>query len=352
MKVGKFIMLRILKGLIAFVIIMTMIATIYEIHYEVMMYDNYMGFYRSIMSDKILAGELKGITVKEEKKIRAEVLLQVKTLFGLHRPRTTRVMERTYRAITLDLGKEKWYAHIRGKSKVKDIILEALPNTLILFTTTTIISMLISIYLGVKKAQHVNSFFDRITSALTMFFIGIPSWVIGSFLIMFFVYYWELLPFGSLYSTNPPPVGTFNLIIDRLKHVAIPIMSVVLVRIWGSSYQIKSILLTNLQEDYIQSARGRGLPERKIAFGHALRSASPAICTMALLSIIEAIGGDIILEQVLAWPGLGSVLWKAISLNMMNVIMGVTTVLTLFFICGLILLDIIYVLLDPRLEYS
>lgn len=350
MKTGKFILLRILKGLIAFVLIIAMVATIYEIHYEVTSKPEMLDLYKGIMVSKSLEGELENISLEEEKKIRAEVLLQAKTAFGLHRSRTIRVTERTYDAITLNLGGS--WSPLSGRFNVRDQILKALPNTLILFTITTIISMLIAIYLGVKKAQHVNSLFDRITSMLTMFFVGIPPWITGSFLILFLVYYLEILPFGSLYSTNPPPVGMMNMFIDRVRHMLIPIIAVVLVRIWASSYQIRNILLSYLQEDYIHSARGRGLSERRVIFGHALRSAAPAITTMGLLSIIEAISGDIVLEQVLAWPGLGLLLWNAIQRHQMNTIMGVTTMLTLIFIIGLILLDSIYVLLDPRIQYS
>lgn len=352
MQTKKYIIQRIIKGLIAFVLITAMLATIYEIYYEVTKRPDIELAIKSIMSGKILAGELEGKTLEEEKAIRAEARFQAFAMYGLHRPRTVRIFERTYKAVTLDLGEASYKFGVQEEGTIKDAIFRALPNTMILFVSSTIVSILIAVYLGVKKAQYVNSFFDRVTSMLTMFFIGIPAWVTGSFLILFFVYYLKILPFGSLYSTNPPPVGMINIILDRIKHMLIPIMAIVLVRVWGSAYQIRNILLGHLQEDYIHSARGRGLPERKILFGHALRTAFPAVITLALLSIVEAVSGDIVLEKVLAWPGLGLLLWKAIVAGHMDLILGITTILTLIFVVALVFLDIIYVALDPRIKYS
>lgn len=344
MKAGKFIMLRILKGLIAFVVIIAMIATIFEIHYEITVQWKLLDTYKAAMLQKHVTGQLENATPEEEKEIRAKVLWQCKVIYGLHRSRTIRILDRTFKAITLNLTEESGY-------NIRKAVLKALPNTLLLFAMTTIISTLIAIYLGTKKAQYANSLFDRITSMLTMFFVGIPTWITGSFLILIFVYYLKILPFGSLYSTNPPPVGAIAMFFDRIRHMLIPIMAVVLVRIWPTSFLIRNILFTYLQEDYISSARGRGLPERKVVFRHGLRTAAPAITTMALLSLIEAFSGDIVLEKVLAWPGLGLLLWEAISSNQMELIMGVTTMLTLIFVISIILLDSIYILLDPRIQY-
>lgn len=344
----RYIFRRILTGFLAFVLTIALITTIYEVYKEIELKETIDKTYKLIIGNMIAGGEFEGKTLAERKEIRAQVNLAVKARYGLDRSRTARVLERTYKMITFD-----WeYTRYGRKTSAKGEIFEALPNTLVLFVTTTIISMIISIYLGVKKAQHVNSLFDRVTSVITMFFIGFPSWLTGSFLILFFVYYLDILPFGALYSTDPPPVGMINMIIDRLMHMTIPIMAVVLGKIWGSAYQIRNILLDHLQKDYISSARGRGLPERKVLFKHALRTAFPAIITMALLTIIEAISGDIIVEKILGWPGIGLLLWNAIKSTNLNVILCITTMLTLIFVFALVLLDITYVLLDPRIKYS
>lgn len=133
----------------------------------------------------------------------------------------------------------------------------------------------------------------------------------------------------------------------------LPILSIILIRLWQSAYMTKSLLLPSLQEDFIQAARGRGLSERRIVYGHALRSASPGLSTMSVLVFVSSFGGDILLEKVLAWPGLGKLLWDATSAFNPDIflISGISTVLALIYCISIVLLDIVYLCLDPRIRY-
>lgn len=351
MKVGTFILRRSIFGLIAFILIILMYSAILNTQLEVIMRARIGEASRIAMTSPKMREEMYGKTLEEIHEMRKEIERSMLSSYGLDKPIYVRIFTRAFKAVCFDFGDSRGLQTIKKSRRVKDIIMEALPNTVILFVTTTIISVFLAIIVGILKAKYVNSWFDRITSIITMFFYGMPSWIIGSFLVLFFVYYLKILPFGSLYSV-PPPEGPLLLFIDRLKHMSIPLMSVVLVRFWPNAFMIKNIVLEPLQQDFITAARGRGLPEHRVMFGHALRTASPAIVTMSLLSIIMAFSGDIVLEQVLAWPGLGLLLWKAISINDLPVMMGVLTSLTLIFVVALILLDLIYAFLDPRIQYT
>ncbi len=170
----------------------------------------------------------------------------------------------------------------------------------------------------------------------------------GSFYI--FVYKLNILPFGSLHS-SPLPEGVIAIFFDRIKYMIVPISTVVFVKFWGNAYLNKSLILQVLQEDYIISARGRGLPERKILFGHALRTASPAIVTLSVSSLLSSLSGDIYLEIVLAWPGIGLKLWEAISMSDIHLELGILTVFALIYCIAFAILDITYAFLDPRIKY-
>jgi peptide/nickel transport system permease protein len=298
--------------------------------------------------------------LEEIEVMKEEAEQQFRAERGLDGPYVIRNVRQVFKAIRLDLGNSLRGLHTTQtpfSHDAKDVILEALPNTLYLFVTTTIICVFLSLWIGVKKAQKFNSPFDKVTSGLTMFFIGIPSWLLGGYLVMFFYYYLDILPFGRLNSI-PGPEGQLAWIFDRFKHMLIPIMSVTLVRFWSNAFLIRNLLLEPLQQEYITSARGRGIPERKILFGHALRVASPGIITLSLSSLVNSIAGDIIAEKYLAWPGIGSLFWNAVS-NAgdvprppdIPVLLGILTILTAIVCLSNLLLDILYAILDPRIRY-
>ncbi len=352
MKLSKFIIKRSINGFIGFVLIIFMYSTVFNTQLDVTAQAQIHGMVMgAMMSDAVRALPPEEIPVYKK-----QLQASLEKYFCLDKPIGQRIIWRTYNAVTFNFGEAqflsttKTFQKPKVSSKVIDIILENLPATLILFVTTTFICIIISIFLGIKKAQHSNTFLDRSTSLLTMVFAGTPPWWLGSFFILFFVYYLKILPFGSL-NSSPPPEGAIAFFFDRILHMSIPVISVVLVRFWGSAYLIKYLITEPLQQDYIAAARGRGIPEKKILFGHALRVASPGILTMSILSLISSVGGDIILEIALAWPGIGLLLWHAIEWNDVPVMMGILTIITLIYCVSLLLLDIIYAFLDPRIQY-
>ena len=147
----------------------------------------------------------------------------------------------------------------------------------------------------------------------------------------------------------PPPTG-FAYYTDLLRHMALPVLTLVLIGFWGSAFLIRNIVLGILQEDYIMAARTRGIPERKVLYGHAMRTAAPPIVTMALLSLLASVGGNIIFEGIFSWPGLGNLYWISIEQNDIPVLMGNLFVTTALYIGGLVILDLIYGFLDPRIK--
>jgi peptide/nickel transport system permease protein len=121
---------------------------------------------------------------------------------------------------------------------------------------------------------------------------------------------------------------------------------------WGRAYYTRNITLGILQEDYIMSARARGLPERRVLYGHTLRSAAPPIVTSALLTLLLSISGAMIFEGIFNWPGMGRLYWAAVQQNDVPVLMANMTVTTALYIAGLVILDLIYGFLDPRIKVS
>lgn len=352
-KFHKFILKRFISGLVGFVLIVTMYSALLNVQLDVTARAQITEMVQGYMMSDAVRRE----PVEKFPELKRECRERLERFFDLDKPLFARIISRAWKAVRFNFGQSKFFKtpyHAKyspSESRlVNDIIRESLPATLILFVTTSGLVVLLAIFLGVKKAQRVNTPFDRSTTILTMIFTGTPSWWMGSMMIIFFVYYLELLPFGAMYS-SPPPEGAMAMFFDRLLHMVLPVLSVLVVKLWGTAFIIKSLVLAPLQEDYITAARGRGLPERKVIFGHALRAASPAIVDMGVLSVVTSMGGDILLEKILAWPGIGTLLWEAIRMNDVPLMMGILTIITLLYCVSLFLLDLVYGILDPRIRH-
>jgi peptide/nickel transport system permease protein len=268
--------------------------------------------------------------------------------YHLDRPRWQRIVWRAVQTLTLNLGNATIITSSGGETEVSAIIAEVIPRTLLLFTTAIALDVLLGLWLGLKKAQHAGGVMDKATSLGTMLVYGIPAWWLGMLIIMFFAYVLKWFPSGGMHST-PPPSG-LAYYADALYHLALPVLTLVVIGLWGRAFLIRNIVLGILQEDYVMAARARGLSERNVLYGHVLRSASPPIATMAVLSLLASVGGNLIFEGIFSWPGLGNLYWIAIEQNDIPVLMGCLSVTTALYISGLVLLDLVYGYLDPRIK--
>lgn len=147
----------------------------------------------------------------------------------------------------------------------------------------------------------------------------------------------------------PPPQGIMYFL-DLLWHMTLPLLTLLVIGFWGVSYIVRNIVLSILQEDYIMAARARGIPENKVLFGHTLRTAAPPLITMSVLQLLSSIGGAIIFEGIFSWPGLGNLYWIAVQQNDIPVLMGDLAVTVGLYQIGLILLDLTYGFMDPRIK--
>lgn len=283
--------------------------------------------------------------ISELKEQRREQLYRINHLYD---PLPVRIFWRAYNTITFQFGRSTNMTSAAGERDVMTIVAEAIPNTMLLFTVTSFINILVGIFLGIKKAQKPGKLMDQSTTISTMVVYGMPTWWLAMIMIMFFVYVIPIFPSGGMHST-PPPQG-LQYYWDLLYHMALPVLTIVVIRSWGSAYLIRNIVLGTLQEDYIMSARARGIPEKKVLYSHTLRSAAPPIVTMAVMTLLVSFSGSIIYEGIFSWPGMGNLYWIALQQMDIPVLMGNLAVTTLLYMSGLVLLDLIYGFLDPRIK--
>jgi len=289
--------------------------------------------------------------------------------YGLDQPAWIRVFYRTAEILTFQFGEASTMKSPTGSSEVLQIILEALPRTILLFTTATIIEIFLGLYLGFKAAQGVGGVLDRTISIFSMFSNSLPMWWFGMLMILVFSYQFNLFPSSGMFSVPsvekitwvisipyilPPVEIVFTMplasIIDLLWHMALPLATVVFVSFGAWTYITRNIVVGTLQEDFVLAARAKGLSERKILYGHVLRTASPPIVTMSVLSLLSSLGGAIITESVFTWPGMGRLYWIALQQGDLRVLLGLTFVTTFVFVIAMVLVDMIYGFLDPRVK--
>jgi peptide/nickel transport system permease protein len=285
---------------------------------------------------------------ERQKYINTQIQLQTKIL-GLDEPwySPKRIANTIFKLGTLDLGKSNFFTSDSGSSSVRDIIVEKLPRTILLFTSSTVIVSLIGLYLGAFLADKSGSMWDRGNSFLAVSSSSFPVWWVGMLMIFAFAYVFHIFPARSTPLT--PPSDPYY-VLDLLYHMALPLITLVIVSFSAWAYIVRYFLGGILREDYISAKSAMGIPRRRIVYSHALKNAAPPILTSIALSLAASFGGAIIIEAVFGWPGMGKLYYDAISVMDIPIIIGITYVLTLIFVITIFVTDIIYAYFDPRVK--
>ena len=316
-------------------------------------------------SDRILtavvAEEMRGLrtalaqTIRDPAELETALEGQKEELtefYGLDNPWYFRIPDTMKRVVLLDLGEARTLRSSGGSNKVSDIVMERLPNTVLLLTSSMIIYTIIGLAVGVTLATRAGTKLDRTISLSSAISFALPAWWTGILLILVLSFYLDVLPSGGMYST-PPPEGGLSRFLDLLKHAALPIITLVLVSVGPYLYAVRTMTLNVAQEDHVNLARAKGLPESAVMRRHILRVAAPPIVTSLILSLIGSLGGSILVETVFDWQGMGRLYFEAVAGTPdEGVIVALTFVFTLMYVAARFVLDVLYLILDPRVAYT
>lgn len=276
--------------------------------------------------------------------------LQLLQFYGLDRPWYERLPNTIFRVFTLDLGSARTLRTFDGSAKVSDLVFERLPNTILLVTTALAITAVIGLRIGVRLAVKVGSRLDRSVSYLSAASNALPSWWTGIIFILVFSLQLRLLPFGGMFSA-PPPSDLFARALDLLWHAILPILTLVVISVGGWTYSVRTMVLNTAQQEFVTTARAKGLPESLVMKRHILRVAAPPIATSLILGLAGSLGGAILTETVFNWPGMGRLFYDAILSLDEGVIVALTFMFTLIYVIARFLLEVLYIILDPRVRY-
>jgi peptide/nickel transport system permease protein len=292
---------------------------------------------------------VKGLTPEELEAYIQDCITVRRTTIGLDTPwySPQRLGITMYKILRLDFGQATFLTSDSGSSDVKDILLEKLPRTILLFTTATVIISLIGIFLGAISASKLNSKLDRLTSTFAIISSSFPVWWIGMLMIFAFAFVYQIFPSRA---TPLIPITDPGYFVALLYHMTLPLITLVLIGFGAWAYLVRNFVIGILQEDFVTAKRAIGIPEKKILFKHALKNAAPPIVTVLALSLSGSLGGAIITEAVFDWPGMGRLYFEAVNVSDLPVIIGATYVLTAFFLVSIFLADILYGYFDPRVK--
>ena len=267
---------------------------------------------------------------------------------GLNIPIAVRNFRYLSNALTLQLGRAINMTSDSGSKQVRLILLERLPPTLLLMGISQLFLFFSSILLALNLSRRYGTVWDRLVVALSPT-SAVPPWFYGIFLILIFAALFKVLPFGGMVD-SPPPSNPIDYSLSVLKHLTLPVLSLVLSSFFLSIYNYRTFFLIYSSEDYVEMAKAKGLPSRDVERRYILRPTLPNIITNFAFLIIALWTGATITETVFLWPGLGRTLYQAIGLYDIPIIVVSTIIYAYLLAMTVFLLDFIYALVDPRVK--
>ena len=261
---------------------------------------------------------------------------------GLDRPLPARYLSWLAGLFQGDLGESFFY-----RRPVAALIAQRVGPSLLLTGTGVVLAVAAALPLGVLAAWKPRSAWDRLANVLSLVSFGVPGFFLSLAGIAVFAVALGWLPARGMYE-----YGTFTTLPDLLRHLALPAGVVCISSLGDLVKQTRAACLEALGQDYILTAQAKGLTEGAVMVRHALRGALVPVLTTILSHIPHILGGSVVVEQIFGWPGMGSLLFSAISQRDDMLVMGVTVVTALAVLGANLLLDLVYGLADPRVRYG
>jgi peptide/nickel transport system permease protein len=266
-----------------------------------------------------------------------EVAAELRRVFGLDRPAPVQLLDYLGGLVRGDLG-----TSLRTGRPVLEEIAARFPATLELALAALVVSLLIAIPSGVISATQRNKLPDYLARAVSLIGLSVPNFWLGILLITLFAVQLRLLPSGGFASFSDP--------VQNLRLLAMPAVTLGASIAAVTMRMTRSSLLEVLEHEYVRTARSKGLKERSVVYGHALRNALIPVVTILGIQAGRLLGGTVVIEQVFGWPGIGSLVVRAISQRDYPLIQGSVVFLALLFVLINLIVDILYLYLDPRLR--
>lgn len=273
-----------------------------------------------------------------------EKVVQLRHIYHLDEPRVMQYLRWLGGFVQGNLGES-----IKLSQPVSHIINGSIWNSFYLQLTAFIISIIIAIPIGVLSAVKQYSFFDSAFTVFALIGISLPSFFIGLLLIKWFAVDIRLFPVSGMTTTGQYYKG-FKLFGDVLYHMVLPGLVITLINVSSLMRYVRMSMLEVIKQDYIRTARSKGLKEKVVIYKHALRNGMIPVVTILGMSIAGLFSGAVITEQIFGWPGIGKLTVTSINDRDYPILMGINMIMVVFTLLGNLLADVCYALVDPRIK--
>jgi peptide/nickel transport system permease protein len=301
----------------------------------------------SFMVMHLAPGEPMSIQADFNPKMTPEMRERLRAQYGLDKPLYVQYAKWFNGLLHLDLGR----SFAPDRRPVWDKISERLPVTLLINVMSLALIILVAIPIGVMAAVKENSLFDHISTVIVFLAYAAPAFWIALLLMLWLGVHLEWLPISGIHTTmGYDRMDMWEKVLDWGKHLILPVFVSAIGGLAGMSRYTRSSMLEVLGQDYITTARAKGLSERTVIYKHALRNALLPLITILGLSLPGLIGGSVIFESIFAIPGAGQLIWTSVMARDYPVLMGNLVIVSILTLAGNLLADIGYALADPRIR--
>lgn len=263
--------------------------------------------------------------------------------FGLNKPLWDQYVIWLWDIVRGNLG----YSYVYNTS-VTGLILQALPHTLVIVVVAVLSAHLFAVFLGSLQAYFEKSSFDTVATVINYFLYSMPTFWLAVLLVMAFAINLHWLPSGGIVNANLNNPG-FG---DYLRHLILPVVTLFLVSVAAWARFMRSSTREALLQDYVRTARMKGATEFRVLFVHALRNSILPLITLFGMTLPAMLSGALFVEEVFNYPGMGLLYWNAVGDRDYPIIMGIVLFLGFITVLGNLLADILYGIVDPRIQYD
>jgi peptide/nickel transport system permease protein len=285
--------------------------------------------------------------------VRPEQLEQLMRLYGLDRPLWQQYFSWLIAFFSFPWNEAAWGYSFITNQPVRDMIFERMPATFLLMGSALVVTMIVSIPIGIISAVKQYSWADKIITTFATIGYAMPSFLLGIYVLFFGGVWLGEVTGGAIYFPlfGRQSMGQDGNPLDIAWHLVLPVTSLAIQSIAGYSRYLRASMLDVLRQDYVRTAKAKGLPGRSVVYKHALRNALIPFITLIGLSLPSLVAGAVITETIFSYPGLGSLTITSIGQNDFPVIYAAGMLTGFFVIAGNLLADVLYGVVDPRIKY-
>lgn len=281
----------------------------------------------------------------EDRRVNPEQRESLRRIYGLDRPLPVQ-----YARWLGAMVRGDWGISFSYQRPVASVLLRTVPATLLLASAALLVELGLGLAFGIAAARRPGSAADHVIRVVSLVLYSQPGFWLALMGILLFSLVWPVLPAGHMYSVDAADMGRGARLLDLLRHLVLPAVSLGLAEAGAVVRYVRASLLDVLGQEHIQAARAKGISERRVVWVHALRNALPALIQVAAISFTSLLGGALVTEIIFSWPGFGRLSFEAILSRDYPLVLAATAFSAVVVLLANLVADLVHALADPRVR--